>query len=138
MTISLSRAMKADRFFSVHYDIRHNPKIELLCDLEGGMIAFGRWIRLMCILYDVNGLYDITAKSKRRYLVKELELKDEDDLRGFLQSCAECDLLSAELLEMGHVVSPGISEQLEYYRAKSEAGKKSGEVRRRKAENRRS
>lgn len=129
MTISLSRAMKADRFFSVHYDIRHNPKIELLCDLEGGMIAFGRWIRLMCILYDVNGLYDITAKAKRRYLVKELELRDEDDLRGFLQSCAECDLLSAELLEMGHVVSPGVTDQIEFQKQKSEIAKKAVEAR---------
>lgn len=129
MTISLSRAMKADRFFSVHYDIRHNPKIELLCDLEGGMIAFGRWIRLMCILYDVNGLYDITAKAKRRYLVKELELRDEDELRGFLQSCAECDLLSAELLEMGHVVSPGVTDQIEFQKQKSEIAKKAVEAR---------
>ena len=121
--------MKADRFFSVHYDIRHNPKIELLCDLEGGIIAFGRWIRLMCILYDVNGLYDISAKAKRRYLVKELELKDDDDLRGFLQSCAECELLSGELLEMGHVVSPGVSDQIEFQKQKSEIAKKAVEAR---------
>jgi len=121
--------MKADRFFSIHYDIRHNPKIDLLRDLEGGIVAFGRWVALMSILYDSDGLYDLTAKAKRRYLVKELELRDDDDLDGFLKSCAECDLLSPELLEMGHVVSPGISEQLDYYKQKSEMGKKAAESR---------
>ena len=121
--------MKADRFFSVHYDIRHNPKIELLCDLEGGIVAFGRWIRLMCILYDVNGLYDISVKAKRRYLIKELELRDDEDLRGFLQSCADCELLSGELLEMGHIVSPGITDQIEFQRQRSEIGKKAVEAR---------
>ena len=83
----------------------------------------------MSILYDSDGLYDLTAKAKRRYLVKELELRDDDDLDGFLKSCAECDLLSPELLEMGHVVSPGISEQLDYYKQKSEMGKKAAESR---------
>ena len=33
-------------------------------------------------------------------------------------------ILSQELLEMGHVVSPGISDQIEYRKAKSAAGKK--------------
>lgn len=116
--------MKADRFFSVHYDMRHNPKIDLLRDMCGGMAAFGRWVALMAILYDVGGLYDITGKAKRRYLMKELEFVSEDELRGFLEACAECELLSPELLEIGHVVSPGISDQIEYHRAKSEAGKK--------------
>ena len=121
--------MKADRFFSVHYDIRHNPKIDLLRDLEGGMVAFGRWMALLSILYDVDGLYDINPKAKKRYLIKELELRDEDDLNGFLKSCAECDLLAPDLLDMGHVVSPGVCEQLDYYKQKSEIGKRAAESR---------
>lgn len=125
--------MDANRFFTHAYDMRHNPKVDLLRDMEGGIAAYGRLNALFEILYDVGGIYDISAKAKRRYLCKELELSGEDDLRGFLQSCAECELLSAELLEMGHVVSPGVSEQIEYYRTKVEAGKKSGEARRRKS-----
>ena len=116
--------MKADRFFSVHYDMRHNPKIELLRDMGGGMAALGRWLALMSILYDVGGLYDISKPLKRRYLAKELELNDDDELREFLLMCADCELLSGELLELGHVVSPGISDQIEYQKKKSEAGKK--------------
>lgn len=121
--------MKADRFFSVHYDMRHNPKIELLKDMGGGIVELGRWLVLMSILYDVDGLYDITTQAKRRYLMRELELDDEDALREFLTSCAECDLVSAELLEMGHVVSRGVSEQIEYYKQKSEMGRKAVEAR---------
>ena len=89
-----------------------------------GIAELGRWLALMSILYDVGGLYDITAPAKKRYLMRELELKTEDDLNQFLANCAECDLLSADLLKLGHVVCHGVTEQLEYYKAKSEAGKK--------------
>ena len=121
--------MKADRFFSVHYDMRHNPKIELLKDMGNGIIELARWIVLMSILYDVDGLYDMNAKGKRRYLMRELEIATDDDLDEFLSICAECDLISGEMLEMGHIVSRGVSEQIDYYKQKSEAGKKGMESR---------
>lgn len=121
--------MKADRFFSIHYDMRHNPKIELLKDMGNGIIELARWVVLMSILYDVDGLYDMNAKGKRRYLMRELEIATDDDLDEFLSICAECDLISGEMLEMGHVVSRGVSEQIEYYKQKSEAGKKGMESR---------
>lgn len=121
--------MKADRFFSIHYDMRHNPKIELLKDMGGGIIELARWVVLMSILYDVDGLYDMNAKGKRRYLMRELEIATDDDLDEFLSICAECDLISGEMLEMGHIVSRGVSEQIDYYKKKSEAGKKGMESR---------
>lgn len=121
--------MKADRFFSIHYDMRHNPKIELLKDMGNGIIELARWVVLMSILYDVDGLYDMNAKGKRRYLMRELEIATDDDLDEFLSICADCDLISGEMLEMGHVVSRGVSEQIDYYKQKSEAGKKGMESR---------
>lgn len=121
--------MKADRFFSIHYDMRHNPKIELLKDMGNGIIELARWVVLMSILYDVDGLYDMNAKGKRRYLMRELEIVNDDDLDEFLSICAECDLISGEMLEMGHIVSRGVSEQIEYYKQKSNIGKKAAEGR---------
>ena len=121
--------MKADRFFSVHYDARHNPKVELLRDMGNGLIEFARWIVLMSILYDVDGLYDLTKKGKRKYLMKELEISSDEELDEFLSMCAECDLISGELLELGHVVSRGVSEQIEYYKQKSEVAKKAAQSR---------
>ena len=121
--------MKADRFFSIHYDMRHNPKIELLKDMGNGIIELARWVVLMSILYDVDGLYDMNAKGKRRYLMRELEIATDDDLDEFLSICADCDLISGEMLEMGHIVSRGVSEQIDYYKQKSEAGKKGMESR---------
>ena len=121
--------MKADRFFSIHYDMRHNPKIELLKDMGNGIIELARWVVLMSMLYDGDGLYDMNAKGKRRYLMRELEIATDDDLDEFLSICAECDLISGEMLEMGHVVSRGVSEQIDYYKQKSEAGKKGMESR---------
>ena len=116
--------MKADRFYSVHYDARHNPKIELLRDMGNGLIEFARWIVLLAILYDSDGLYDMNAKGKKRYLMKELEISSDEDLQEFLSNCAECELISPEFLELGHVVSHGVSNEIEYYKKKSEAGKK--------------
>ena len=120
--------MKADRFFSVHYDIRHNPKIDMLRDMGGGIVAFGRWLALMSILYDSDGLIDITSNAKRRYLMRELEL-DADGLDEFLTQCADCDLIQPDLLGIGHVVSKGVCDELDYHKQKSEAGKKGNEKR---------
>ena len=116
--------MKAGRFFSVHYDTRHNPKIELLRDMGGGLLEFGRWMVLLALLYDSDGLYDITSKSKKRYLMRELECGSDEELDKFLSNCAECELISQELLELGHIVSRGVSEEIDYHKTKSEAGKK--------------
>ena len=121
--------MKADRFFSVHYDTRHNPKIELLRDMGDGLLEFGRWIVLLALLYDSDGLYDMNAKGKKRYLMKELEISSDEELKEVLDNCAECDLISSELLELGHIVSRGVSEQIDYYKKKSEAGKKGMQMR---------
>ena len=121
--------MKADRFFSVHFDARHNPKIELLKDMGDGLVEFARWVVLMSILYDSDGLYDLNAKGKKRYLMRELEVGSESELAEFLEACAECELISGELLEIGHVVSRGVSEQIEYYKSKSEVGKKAAQAR---------
>ena len=121
--------MKADRFFSVHYDSRHNPKIELLRDMGGGLVEYARWIVLLALLYDSDGLIDLGSKGKKRYLMRELEISSDEELKEFLSNCAECRLISAELLELGHVVSRGVSDEIEYRKKKSEAGRKGMQAR---------
>ena len=121
--------MKAGRFFSVHYDARHNPKVDMLRDMGDGLVEFGRWVVLLAILYDSEGLYDLNARGKRKYLMRELECASGEELDAFLGMCAECDLISGDMLGMGHVVSRGVSEQIEYYNKKSEAGRKGNEKR---------
>ena len=121
--------MRADRFFSIHYDMRHNPKVELLKDMGNGIVELARWIVLMSILYDCDGLYDLNNSGKRRYLMRELEIGSEGELDRFLGMCAECDLISGELLKIGHVVSHGVCEQIEYYKSKTEVAKKAAQAR---------
>lgn len=107
----------------MHYDMRHNPKVECLRDMGGGLVALGRWLVLMSILYDSDGVYDVNSAPKRSYLCRELEL-DEYGLEEFLRQCADSELINVDLLNVGHVASDGICEQLDYVRRKSEAGKK--------------
>ncbi len=121
--------MKADRFFSIHYDMRHNPKIELLRDIGDGITELGRWVVLMSILFDSDGLFDLNQRGKRQYLKRELEISTDESLDYFLGMCAECELISGELLEKGHIVSNGVSEQIEYYKTRSEVGKKAAQAR---------
>jgi hypothetical protein len=108
--------------------MRHNPKVDMLRDMGGGIVAFGRWVALMSILYDSDGLVDVGNDARRRYLMRELEL-DGDGLDEFLAQCAECDLIQPEMLEMGHVISHGVCDELDYRKQKSEAGKKGNEKR---------
>ena len=116
--------MKADRFFPIAYDMRHNPKIELLRDSCGGLYGFGRWVALMGILYDSGGVYEYGTPLKRSFLRRELEMQSDDQLDAFLHALADCELIEAEMLEAGRIASNGICEQLEYKRRKTEAGKK--------------
>lgn len=114
--------MKGGRYFSVSYDMPTHPKIEMLCDMCGGVVAYGRWMRLLCLLYDGNGIIELNDIN-RRFIAKRLET---DDLDGFLRACAECGLIARDMLTAGRIASESVCEQLEYFRQKSEAGKKGG------------
>lgn len=112
--------MKADRFFSVPYDNRNDTKMAML-RYKYGFGGYGRWIALLGILYDEDGLIDINDELMREMVSRQLELDDVDVFFGFL---AHIGLIEPELYEMGHVVNHGVCDELEYHRRKSEAGKK--------------
>lgn len=114
--------MKADNFFPVAYSMPHNPKVENLRELRGGIVAVGQWVVLLSLMYEYGGRVELTDLN-RRMLARELET---DDIDGLLGACADCGLISAELLGAGTVSSNGVCEQLEYKRSRAECGKKGG------------
>ena len=130
--------MDANCFFPIRYDIPHNPKIDILkaeaprqTDLNEtayGELAFGRYVHLLCILYNRNGRVDMTKRSVRSYVSRELGL-DENELDEFLQACADVDLISGVFLGQGVITSNNVLEQIEYQKQKSEAGKKAAAAR---------
>lgn len=116
--------MKADRFFSVPYDIINDFKICRLMDTSGGIVALGRWVALLGMLYDENGLLDMSDAASVRIVAQKLQLEDVDE---FMMHLAECRLIDAEIYRTtGHVVSHGVCDELEYRKSKSEAGKMGG------------
>lgn len=125
--------MNANRFFSVSFDIRHNPKVEMLSELQGGrMAALGRWVALLSLLYDEGGSIMLDSDLKRRYLARELEL-DCEGLDGFLDDCAEVGLIElAAWADRRTVCSFSVVEEIAYRQAKSEAGKAGGRPRKAK------
>lgn len=115
----------ANHYFSVPRDILSDPRIELLEELSGnGITALAWWIGLLSLLYYYHGLIDLTKPGQRTQLVKKLQMTDESELESFLDACVVCDFISADMLSMGHIVSRGVCEQLDYKTNKSEAGKR--------------
>lgn len=123
--------MKQGKYFSVPYDIPHDPRIQLLRDRFGGIIALAHWVTLLANLYYWDGIIDLTIPGQKARLMNELEL-DETNLDEFLKACASCNFIDADILAIGHVVSHGVCDELDYKKGKSYAGKKSGESRREK------
>lgn len=118
--------MKADRFYSVPYDARNNTKVLMLRNIQGGIVAFGRWQALLGMLYDQDGRIDTKNAGARLMLQHELELTAEE-LDTFIADCIDCQLLSAEAWEQWQVVmSPKVLDQIEYHKTRSEAGKMGG------------
>ena len=131
--------MEANRFFSVSYDVRHHPKLELLrrrlCATPGeGDAVLGCWVVLLCILYDAGGPVHADDPVVMAWLADELMLASTDATERFLTECARCGLIDAEAWETHRwVFSESVYRELEYRQTKVEAGKKSGESRRKKS-----
>lgn len=114
--------MKGGRFFSVPYDNRSDVKMLLVRKRLGGYAGYGRWVALLGILYDQGGILDMNSQPMRDVIASELELEDVDE---FFSILADIGLIDPELYHsMSHVVNHGVCDELNYYRAKSEAGRK--------------
>lgn len=122
--------MEGGKFFSVPYGNRNEMKMLMLRQI-GGYAMYGRWVALLGMLYERKGLIDMNDALMRKIVCMELDLEDADE---FFTELANIGLIDAELYHsMSHVVNKGVCKELEYYKAKAEAGKKSGEVRRGKS-----
>lgn len=121
--------MDANRFFSIPYDATHDFKIRRLKIKGGGIIAYGRWVALLGMLYDEHGLIDLNDNATNMVVQMELELLTEE-MPKFFELLAEVGLIDSELYHsLNHVVNSGVCEELEYRKQKSEAGIKGNEKR---------
>ena len=119
--------MDANRFFSVPYDNRNDVKMKRLRKRLGGYAAYGRWVALLGMLYDENGILDMNCQDMREIVADELDLEDVDE---FFIGLADIGLIDKELYDgLNHVVNKGVVEQIEYRVKKSNAGKKGNEKR---------
>lgn len=116
--------MDANRFFSIPYDNRNDITIKCMKKSMGGIVAYGRWVSLLGMLYDSDGVLDLSNVCIREIVAEELELEDLDAY--FLDLC-RLNLIDATMYnKKNHVIVQGVCEQLEYRRKKSEAGKTGG------------
>ena len=116
--------MNANRYFSVPYDGRNDVTIRLLRKREGGLVAHGRWMALLGMLYDSDGILQLEKPNVAELIAEELDFNSEDELRGYLETLAELELIDAtSYTTRSHVINPGVVKEINYRRAKSEAGK---------------
>ena len=106
--------MKGKRFYSVPYDARNDPvmmRVRLSC---GGIVAFGRWQALLGILYDMDGIIDLSDEIMHKVIEAELELKGEK-LDEFIDVLVAVGWIDTAMWEMQRkVVSRSVVEQLDF------------------------
>ena len=118
--------MKGNRFYSIPYDARNDPKMMLLRMKCGGIAAFGRWQALLGILYDEDATIDVSDETMHRVIEAELELKG-DKLDDFIQELVAVGWLDRDAWEtFGKVHSASVFEQLHYREAQSANGSRGG------------
>lgn len=119
--------MKGKRFFSVPFDIADLPDVMELRMRAGGIVALGRWIALLGILYDQGGSVDLSDRYKRKMVARKLELRKANQLEGFVSDLVEVGWIDRTAWEgFGHIVSAGVYEQLGFKEAQAERGRKGG------------
>ena len=129
--------MDANRFFSVAYDVAVNPKLELLRHRLGwepgdGDAPLGSWVALLSVMYDTGDALDTSDDGVRWLLMERLGFSSWEGLSAFLDACAAVGLILPVAWDSGMVWSHGVQVELDYKRSKVEAGRKSGEARRKK------
>ena len=72
--------MNANRYFSVPYDGRNDVTIRLLRKRAGGIVAYGRWVALLGILYDSDGIIRLEVPGMSELLQEELDFSSQDEL----------------------------------------------------------
>ena len=116
--------MNANRYFSVPYDGRNDVTIRLLRKRAGGIVAYGRWVALLGMLYDSDGIIRLEVPGMSELLQEELDFSSQDELLAYLEDLADLDLIDLTAYkERNHVINAGVVKEIDYYRAKSEAGK---------------
>ena len=130
--------MRGDKFYSVPYDGRNDPRMRVLREQCGGIVAYARWHVLLELLYQLDGVVDNSSEVFHNLLLDELEMNDEE-LDFFLEKLAEIDFIDAHFLHTeNHVVSRGVCDQLEYKKSRVETGKMGGRPRGQKTSEKRS
>ena len=117
--------MDANRFFSVPFDNRNDMKILRMRKRLGGIVAYGRWVALLGMLYDEGGIIDMSDGVTPDIVADELEFDSVEDVNAFFETLADVGLIETDLYKsLHHVVNDGVCREIEYRRKKSEAGKK--------------
>lgn len=127
--------MKGNRFYSIPYDARNDTKMQKLGKMQRGgkVLAFGRWQVLLAILYDENGVVDLSDCTMRAIVREEMDFKTNDQMDSFFDDCSMVGLIDLVMwVEQRHVINKGVVEQLDYQQKKKSSGSQGGRGKKKK------
>lgn len=125
--------MKNSKFFTVPYDVAHTSEMRYVRKRCGGLVAFGRWMALLGILYEQDGKVYLNDPVMREVVKDELEIERDEELAELLGALGSVEFVDAGLLEeRGLLTSNGVLQQVAYKRERSTSGRKGGEAAERK------
>lgn len=124
--------MNANRFFSIPYDNRNDITMRVMKKRMGGIAAYGRWVSLLGMLYDADGVLDMNDRCMIEIVADELELTDVDE---YFTQLANLGLIEADRYHAKNlVINRGVCDELEYRKTRSEVGKMGGRPKKPKTE----
>lgn len=120
--------MKSNRFFTVAYDARNTSEMRYVRKRCGGLIAFGRWMALLGILYEQDGGIDLADPVMFDVVKDELEIERDEELVELVDALAAVKWVDAAMWgESRHVISGSVCDQIEFRKSRASAGRKGGE-----------
>lgn len=132
--------MDARRFYSVAYDARNHPKVQMLRRWGDGLVEYARWQVLLAVMYDQGSSLQVgrdwydpetgeltgDPTLMAEYLADQMEL-DLPGLLRWLDAAADVGLIVLSSWKTrGTVTVKGVADEINYKNERREAGKKGG------------
>lgn len=121
--------MKNKKFFSVPYDARASSEMRYVRRRCGGIVAFGRWMALLGMLYEQDGGIDLSDDVMFAVIKDELEFRKDEEFEEFIGALAKVGWIEpGPWQSRRHLISQGVVGQITFKKSQGDSGRKGGEA----------
>lgn len=121
--------MKNKKFFTVPYDARNSSEMRYVRRRCGGIVAFGRWMALLGMLYEQDGGIDLSDDVMFAVIKDELEFRKDEEFEEFIGALAKVGWVEpGPWQSRRHLISQGVVGQITFKKTQGDSGRKGGEA----------